>query len=298
MEVMVTKDPESQDPDRIRRARTEHGLAIGAIHAPSLLLTRKIWGTDPIAKIDRSVEVAQRAEIPLVVMHPPYRWQRGYRRWLDEQLPGIEARTGVTVAIENMFPVRVAGRDVTFHANQDLDELEGLPHLVLDTSHAAVARHDLIDVRRRFGDRLRHVHLSDNAGKGWDSHLPPGEGVLDTDAFLDDLVARLPGAVTLEVDLRRHLTDADRLHGVMVEMRERCEARLTDTAARERCQGATASLPGVRRPTFIMLIVLFVLISVAAVAQIVIASGQQPSLPGPSSPGQLPSVSLSPSGQT
>jgi hypothetical protein len=31
--------------------------------------------------------------------------------------------------------------------------------------------------------------------------------------------------VTLEVDLRRHLTDADRLHGVMVAMRERCEAR-------------------------------------------------------------------------
>jgi hypothetical protein len=45
----------------------------------------------------------------------------------------------------------------------------------------------------------------------------------------------------------------------------------------------------VRRPTFIMLIVLFVLITVAAAAQIVIASGQQPSLPGPGSPGQLPS---------
>jgi sugar phosphate isomerase/epimerase len=228
MEVMVTKDPESQDPDLMHALAREHGLVICAIHAPSLLLTRKIWGTDPIAKIDRSVEVAQRAEIPLVVMHPPYRWQRGYRNWLDEQLPGVEARTGVTVAIENMFPVRVAGRDVTFHANQDLDELEGLPHLVLDTSHAAVARHDPIDVRRRFGDRLRHVHLSDNAGKGWDSHLPPGEGVLDTDAFLDDLVASgYTGDVTLEVDLRRHLTEADRLHGVMVAMRERCEARLT-----------------------------------------------------------------------
>ncbi|HEY6567626.1 MAG TPA: sugar phosphate isomerase/epimerase family protein [Actinomycetota bacterium] len=228
LEVMVTKDPESQDPDRMRSLAREHGLAIGAIHAPSLLLTRKVWGTDPIAKIDRSVEVAQRAEIPLVVMHPPYRWQRGYRTWLDEHLPDIEARTGVTVAIENMFPVRVAGRDVTFHTNQDLDDLEGLPHLVLDTSHAAVARHDPIDVRKRFGERLRHVHLSDNAGKGWDSHLPPGDGVLDLDAFLDDLVASgYTGDVSLEVDLRRHLTDADGLHGVMVSMRERCEARFS-----------------------------------------------------------------------
>jgi sugar phosphate isomerase/epimerase len=227
-EVMVTKDPESQDPGRMRSLAREHGLEIGAIHAPSLLLTRKVWSTDPIAKIDRSIDVAQRAEIPLVVMHPPFRWQRGYRTWLDERLPDIEAHTGVTVAIENMFPVRLAGRDVTFHSNQDLEELEGLPHLVLDTSHAAVARHDPVEVRRRFGHRLRHVHLSDNAGKGWDSHLPPGEGVVDTDAFLDDLVRTgYEGDVTLEVDLRRHLTDADRLHGVMVSMRERCERRLT-----------------------------------------------------------------------
>ena len=174
LEVMVTKDPESQDAERIRSIGLEFGVEIGAIHAPSLLLTRKVWGTDPVGKIDRSIDVAQRAGIPLVVMHPPFRWQRGYRTWLEERLPDIEARTGVTVAIENMFPVRLAGRDVTFHANQDLDELEGLPHLVLDTSHAAVARHDPIEVRRRFGDRLRHVHLSDNAGKGWDSHLPPG----------------------------------------------------------------------------------------------------------------------------
>ena len=34
-----------------------------------------------------------------------------------------------------------------------------------------------------------------------------------------------------------------------------------------------------------MLIVLFVVIAVAAAFQIVIASGQQPSLPGPASPG-------------
>jgi hypothetical protein len=47
----------------------------------------------------------------------------------------------------------------------------------------------------------------------------------------------------------------------------------------------------VRRPTLIAIIVLFVLITVAAVAQIVIASGHQPVLPGPTSPGQLPATS-------
>lgn len=230
-EVMVTKDPASQDARIMRTLAMEHGLAIGAIHAPCLLLTRRVWSTDPIAKVERSIEVAADADVPLVVVHPPYRWQRGFRRWLDDRLPTLMATTGVMVAVENMFPVRVGGRAVTFHANQDLEELEGLPDLVLDTSHAAVAEHDLIDVRRRFDGRIRHVHLSDNAGKGWDSHLPPGEGVLPLDAFLDDLAASdYAGAVSLEVDLRRHLTDARRLRSIMVSMRERLERRFVEPA--------------------------------------------------------------------
>jgi sugar phosphate isomerase/epimerase len=227
IEVMVTKDPASQDPIRMRETAQRHGLTIGAIHAPSLLLTRRIWGTDPVAKIYRSIEVAEEAEVGVVVMHPPFRWQRGYRRWLDDRLPGLEQRTGVTLAIENMFPVRVGDRGVRFHSNQDLEELDGLEHLALDTSHAAVAGHDPTEVRRRFGDRVRHVHLSDNAGKGWDSHLPPGEGVLDLDGFLDDLSASgFDGSISLEVDLRRVASNPERLREVMVGMRERCEARL------------------------------------------------------------------------
>ena len=203
VEVMVTKDPESQDPRRIRALADEFGLEVGALHAPCLLLTRKVWGTDPIGKIDRSVEAAADAGIPVVVVHPPYRWQSAFRRWLVDELPDVEERTGVAVAVENMFPVRVGGRSVTFHANQDLEALEGMPHLVLDTSHAAVSGHDPIEVRRLFGPRLRHVHLSDNAGKGRDSHLPPGDGVLDIDGFLEDLTrSGYEGAVSLEVDLR------------------------------------------------------------------------------------------------
>ncbi|MGZ8578482.1 MAG: sugar phosphate isomerase/epimerase family protein [Actinomycetota bacterium] len=227
VEVMVTKDPSSQDPAVMRRLAADHGLTIGALHAPALLLTRRVWGTDPVGKIRTAVQVAEAAGIPLVVMHPPYRWQRSYRRWLDAELTDIEGASGITVAIENMFPVHIGSRPLTFHANQDLDELEGLPHLVLDTSHAAVAKHDPIEVRRRFGDRLRHVHLSDNAGKGWDSHLPPGQGILPLDAFIDDLVASgYEGAVTLEVDLRRYLTEPDNLKEILISMRERAETRL------------------------------------------------------------------------
>ena len=226
---MVTRDPDSQDPHRMRKLAAEAGLTVGALHAPCLLLTRRVWSTDPVRKIYRSIEVAQEAGIPLVVVHPPFRWQREYRGWLEERLAGLEERTGVTVALENMFPLgRTEDRDgFALHSNADIHELDGLEHLVLDTSHAAVARHELVALRRSFGSRLRHVHLSDNAGRGWDSHLPPGQGVLPLDGFLSDLAASgYAGAVSLEVDLRRYRTDPAGLRDVMIDMRQRCETAL------------------------------------------------------------------------
>ena len=86
-------------------------------------------------------------------------------------------------------------------------------------------------MRQRFGNRLRHVHLSDNAGRGWDSHLPPGQGVLALDEFLDDLVAcGYTGTVSLEVDLRRYLTEPKELSGILIRMREEVGARLAGSA--------------------------------------------------------------------
>jgi sugar phosphate isomerase/epimerase len=234
VEVTVTKDPASQDGARMRMLADRYDMRIGAIHAPCLLLTRRVWGTDPVGKVERSIEVAREAGAPLVVVHPPYRWQINYQRWLTDKLPELSANGDVIVAVENMFPLWIGERGVTLHANQDIEELNEMPDIVLDTSHAAVAGHDLVQTRRLFGERIRHVHLSDNAGRGWDSHLPPGEGVLDIDGFLEDLVTGgYDGDVSLEVDLRRYLTDDEKLRDVMVSMRARCQERMAAAAATE-----------------------------------------------------------------
>jgi sugar phosphate isomerase/epimerase len=232
VEIMVTKDPDTQDHRRLRELAEDHGLEIVAVHAPFLLMTRAVWGTDPVGKITTAVELAEQVEASLVVVHPPYRWQSKYRAWLADGLPALAAGTSVRIAVENMFPVRVRGRRVgTFHAVSTLQELEGFDHVVLDTSHAAVAGLDLVESFEALRHRLRHVHLSDNAGKGWDSHLPVGDGVLPLDGFLNALAgAGFAGSVSLEIDLRRHLKDPAAVHRALVETREYCSARLPQPA--------------------------------------------------------------------
>jgi len=233
VEVMVTQDPHTQEPHLLAELAEEFGLAVEAIHAPFLLVTRGVWGSEPVGKIYRAVHLAEEVGASLVVVHPPYRWQMRYRRWIESSLAEFSARTGVTVAVENMFPVKLsAERGLTFHAGQDLDELESVPFLVLDTSHAAVAGHDVRQFYGRFRDKLQHVHLSQNAGRGWDSHLPVyQEGVLPLSGFLEDLAAdAFAGAVSIELDLRPYLRDPEALHEVLVRNKDFCEASFTPPA--------------------------------------------------------------------
>ena len=228
VEIMVTKDPATQDPLSIRELAEEYDLRVDAIHAPFLLITRSVWGTEPLGKVYRAIELAEEVDAPIVIVHPPYRWQAAYRRWLDERLPGLERSTGVRVAVENMFPVRVRGRKIAdLYAARGLADLEGSPDVVLDTSHAAVANIDLLETLARLRGRLAHVHLSNNAGKGWDSHLPVDEGVLDLSPFLEALGdSGFDGTVSLELDLRRHAAEDAQIRDVLERNRRFCEDRL------------------------------------------------------------------------
>ena len=234
VEVMVTSDPATQDGRSLHDLADEFDLRIEALHAPFLLITRRVWTTDPVSKIYRSTQVAEQAEIPLIVVHPPYRWQVRYRRWVDQSLAEYATQTGVAIAVENMFPVKLRGeRGLRFHVSQEFEDLDRFPHLVLDTSHLAVAGIDLLEAYERYRTKVVHFHLSNNAGKGWDSHLSLDDehGVLPVDDLLDAVAADgFAGTVSLELDLRPYADDEERLHDVLVANREICERRLAAPA--------------------------------------------------------------------
>jgi sugar phosphate isomerase/epimerase len=227
-EVMVTRDPDTQDSGRLQALSARHGLTIRAIHAPFLLMTRSVWGTDPVEKIRRAIELAEETGASVVVAHPPYRWQARYRRWIDHRMEQLSRDTPVRVAVENMFPVRLAGdRGLRLHPPEHVDGLDGFPHVVLDTSHAAVTGLDLFEAVGRARGRLAHVHLSNNAGRGWDSHLPVDQGILPIAPFLEHLRAvGFAGSISLELDLRRYMEDGAALKRVLASNRAFCQDRL------------------------------------------------------------------------
>lgn len=229
VEVMVTTDPATQDARSLSELADEFGLRIGALHAPFLLLFRRVWGADPVGKIYRATQVAESADIPLVVVHPPFKWQVRFRQWVNASLAEYSARAGITIGVENMFPLKLRGdRGLRFHASQDFEDLDRYPQLVLDTSHLAVAGFDIVDAYRRYRTKVVHFHVSNNAGRGWDSHLPVDEGILPLADLLDEVAADgFGGTMALELDLRSYLGDDEAVREVLVRNREFCERRLT-----------------------------------------------------------------------
>ncbi len=82
VEVMVWTDPVTQEPGAIQALSDLHGLPVLSIHAPTLLLTQRVWGTDPWEKVDRSIDMALTLGAPTVVAAPAVPLAAGVRRGL------------------------------------------------------------------------------------------------------------------------------------------------------------------------------------------------------------------------
>jgi sugar phosphate isomerase/epimerase len=232
LELMVTQDPATQEPERVRAASEQEGVAVPVIHGPFLLLTRRVFGTDLVGKARRSIELAGTIGADLMIVHPPFRWQREFHRWLLEEGDVEAADVGTRVGVENLYPVSVAGRPVRFHRYTEPDHLAPFRHVVLDTSHFGVAGVDITDAYRRLRSQTVHLHVSDNRGGGRDSHAPLGHGMLPLASFLHTvgrdaregrgLVGAGGASITLELDCRRYLDDRKALVGYLRQERQKC----------------------------------------------------------------------------
>ncbi len=211
VEVMVTPDPVSQDVDALRKLSDYHGVAILAIHAPCLIITRQVWGTEPWGKLVKARDVAEALGSPTVVVHPPFRWQREYARDFIAGIERMANETSVRFAVENMFPLRARGRAVVPYSPDYDPSEEDFRHFTLDLSHTAVSQSDALAMAGRMGERLTHIHIADGLGSARDEHLVPGRGTQPCAELLEDLATRgFDGTVVVEINTRRSEDRADR----------------------------------------------------------------------------------------
>ena len=205
VEVMVWTDAVSQDAGALQVLSGHYDMPVLSVHAPCLLVTQRVWSPDPWERLSRAAELAETLGAPTVVVHPPFTWQRDYARNFAAGLAKVQARHPDTMfAIENMYPVRMAGRTfVPYVPGWDPTET-GYDAYTLDLSHCAASRTDAMAMADKMGAGLKHVHLGDGTGEGRDEHLVPGRGTQPCADLLRSLSARgFRGSVALEVSTRK-----------------------------------------------------------------------------------------------
>lgn len=231
VELMVWAEPVSQDVEAVGQMSEQYDVPVLSVHAPCLLITQRVWGANPVPKLERSVRAAEKLGAQTVVVHPPFRWQRRYAEGFSAQVAALEATSDVMVAVENMFPFRA---DRFFGAGQtsiermrkrggnpgpgisafapSYDPLDGgHAHYTLDLSHSATAGTDALEMAARMGDGLAHLHLCDGSGASTDEHLVPGRGSQPAAEVCRLLAASdFTGHVILEVTTSGARTAAER----------------------------------------------------------------------------------------
>lgn len=220
LELMVWTDPVSQDVAALKVLSGHYDIRVGSIHAPCLLVTQRVWSPEPWERLRRSAVLASELGATTVVIHPPFTWQRDYARGFATGLRRMHRDfPDIVFAVENMYPVRVRGREFVPYMPGWDPTVAGHDAYTLDLSHCAAARNDAMVMADAMGAGLVHVHLGDGTGEGRDEHLVPGRGNQPCAQLLASLAGRgFAGSVAVEVATRRASSRLDRQDDLAVSL--------------------------------------------------------------------------------
>jgi sugar phosphate isomerase/epimerase len=211
VEVMVWTDPVSQDPDALRGLSDRFGVPVLAIHAPCLLLTQRVWSTDPWTKLLRAQVAAERVGAGTVVVHPAVPLAAGVRPHLRRRVAPDAERDRRDLRGREHVPVEGAQP-----GGRGLPAALGPAGARLPGHHAGPVAHRRLGLRRgtRGGGVGRPAsarHLADGSGSNKDEHLVPGRGGQPCAEVLERLArGGYDGTVVLEVNTRRAVNRDER----------------------------------------------------------------------------------------
>lgn len=201
----------SESQKAITQSLSATGLGV-ICHLPTFVSTADLTESlrrASVTEMLRSLSVAADLGAKKVVLHPsmvcgmgPFVLEtvKGYAFDFLAEITTAAERLDITICIENMMPRNRLGVEP-----DDFDEIFStfpLLMLTLDTGHAHLADHTnnrLNEFVKRFGNRLGHLHFSDNTGRS-DSHLAIGNGTIHfTELIRKIKAAGYNDSLTLEV---------------------------------------------------------------------------------------------------
>jgi sugar phosphate isomerase/epimerase len=163
---------------------------------------------DSVAEIFKAAEAAALLRVHYFVLHPGPENPAAIPA--EEQLPRMQhvvdslnhvarhcRELGIMCVLENKLPHLLFGNtsDILWILDGTNTAEVGA---CLDTGHAFLAG-DMHNLVHKLSGHLRMIHAHDNAGAD-DNHLPPGDGKIDWEEFLRDLIeAGFRGAFILEM---------------------------------------------------------------------------------------------------
>jgi sugar phosphate isomerase/epimerase len=195
--------------ERIR----ELGMEAYSFHAPfapriDIASSHDAQRIASVMEILKAAEAAALLQVHYFVLHPgpenpaaiPASEQLPRMQHVVESLNQVARRCrelGIMCVLENKLPHLLFG-----NTSDILWILDGVNSaevgVCLDTGHASLGG-DIHNLVHKLSGHLRMIHAHDNDGTG-DHHLPPGDGKIDWNKFLRDLIdVRFRGAFILEM---------------------------------------------------------------------------------------------------
>lgn len=201
----------SSNQAAIARKLQDHAMDV-ICHLPTFVSCADLTESIRVASVEEikhSYAVAADLGAQKVVLHPPMISGMGayvpekcrfYAFEFLAEMVELSEALKIPICLENMMPRNNFGVEPA-----DLKTLfRRFPSLqfTLDTGHANLGEKGKTRTKelvRQFGDRIGHIHLSDNLGV-YDDHYPLGYGNIDFKRLANDLVKlNYKGTVTFEV---------------------------------------------------------------------------------------------------
>lgn len=222
----------SANQKAIKQSLAVNGLGV-VCHLPTFVSTADL--TESLRRaskteMQRSLSVAADLGAQKVVLHPSMvtgmggfvpETVKGYAFDFFSEMVAAADRLSIIICLENMMPRNILGVEP-----DDFSEIfSAFPSLMLtlDTGHANLFDYSgnrLTDLIERFGDRIGHLHFSDNSGRS-DDHWAIGKGTISFTKLIKRIRATgYDDSLTLEIFENDHQS--------LLDSRETIRALLSD----------------------------------------------------------------------